>query len=903
MISLPPEKTVYLIDASSYLYRAYYSIKPLTTPEGEAVNAVFGFCRMLKKLIDTFDPHYLSLVWDSKGVTARHEEYPNYKATRQAAPDTLFTQKERIIQICDAIGIHQEARPGIEADDLLYSLSKDFTEQGFYVVVITADKDMGQLLTNDAIRIYDPLKEKLYDRLAYEERLGMAVDRILLYYTLVGDSSDNIPGVAGIGEKSALELVSQFATLEEVYARLDTITSKRALTALQNHKDDALLSEKLFKLRYYYTDTAPDALAFNKEQWNKAIDFFKLLNFKSLLSTTTYKASYDDRLAYWKQRLKVFIVTTEAELVALCAQLQSVGAFAIDTETDGRPPLDCRLVGISVACDTATGYYIPCGHWTGESQLHSAVIARVLGPLCADVRIKKYLQNTKFDQKVLSQHGIIFANVAHDTMIAASLVAPSGQRLGLKALSEFYLGEQMLDFADFVDGKKTKNFAYIPIADGAWYAAIDAVQTLKLIPILEKELHTHHVQKLYEAIELPITQVLYAMEVEGIWCDTSVLDQLRTTLTRRLARLEEDISHAAGLLFPINLNSPKQIQDLLFKHLRLPPVAKSASGSESTRHEVLVKLAPLHSVPRMLLEHREVAKLLNTYVDALPESINRRTGRIHTTYNQTGVATGRLSSTDPNLQNIPVGNSEELITVRSAFKAKPGYLFVSADYSQIELRILAYLSQDPLLIAAFGEGRDIHQETAVYLFDKAPDTVTHEERQIGKRVNFSVLYGVTPFGLAREMQIPVAHAKNYIDRYFVRYKGVAAWMASLIETAQKDGYVTTHWGRRRYIPAIREKNKVLFQEACRVAINTVAQGTAAEVVKRAMVAFDRALKNNNLAAHMLLQIHDEILVEATAEQADRVEHLLKEILETIVDWNVHLSVTTRRGADWQLVSK
>lgn len=903
MISFPPEKTVYLIDASSYLYRAYYSIKPLTTPEGEAVNAVFGFCRMLKKLIDTFDPRYLSLVWDSKGATARHEEYPAYKATRQAAPDTLFTQKDRIIQICDAIGIHQEAQPGIEADDLLYSLSKDFTEQGFYVVVITADKDMGQLLTSDAVRIYDPLKEKLYDRPAYEERLGMPVDRILLYYTLVGDSSDNIPGVAGIGEKSALELVSQFATLEEIYAKLDTITSKRALTALQNHKDDALLSEKLFKLRYYHTNTTLDALSFNKEQWNKAIDFFKLLNFKSLLSTTTYKASYDDRLAYWKKNVSVSIITTEAALVALCAQLQSAGAFAIDTETDGRPPLDCRLVGISVACDTASGYYIPCGHKTEEPQLDIATIARVLGPVCASPHIKKYLQNTKFDQKVLSQHGIAFVNVAHDTMIAASLVAPSGQRLGLKALSEFYLGEQMLDFADFVDGKKTKSFAQIPISEGAWYAAIDAVQTLKLVPVLEKELLTHHVQQLYDTLELPITQILYDMEVKGIWCDTSVLDQLRAICSRRLARLEEDISHAAGLLFPINLNSPKQVQELLFKHLKLPPIAKSASGKDSTRHEVLVELAPLHPVPRMLVEHREVAKLLNTYVDALPETINRRTGRIHTTYNQTGVATGRLSSTEPNLQNIPVGNSDELLTVRSAFKASPGNLFVSADYSQIELRILAYLSQDPLLVAAFSEDRDIHRETAVHLFDKAPDTVTHEERQVGKRVNFSVLYGVTPFGLARDMKIPVAHAKNYIDRYFARYKGVATWMAAIIETAQKDGYVTTHWGRRRYIPAIREKNKVLFQEACRVAVNTVAQGTAAEVVKRAMIALDHTLKAHKLNAHMLLQIHDEILVETDAQQADRVQQLLKETLETIVDWNVHLSATTRRGADWQSVSK
>lgn len=902
-MNLPQKKTIYLIDASSYLYRAFYSIKPLSTPEGEQVNAVFGFCRMLKKLIDSFDPQYLALVWDSKGETARHQEYPAYKATRQAPPDTLFTQKDRIIQICDAIGIKQIAQMGIEADDLLYGLSKDLTSEGFYVVVITADKDMSQLLTNDQIRIYDPLKEKLYDRTAYEERLGMPVDRVLLYYSLVGDSSDNIPGVAGIGDKSALELVSKFTTMQELYENLDLITSKRSLSALQNHKDDAFLSEKLFKLRYYKTNTIAEDTAFTATQWGKASGIFKLLNFKSLLSSSASTASYSDRLAYWKQHCTVEIVTDEAALVTLCNTLKKIGAFAIDTETDGSTPLDCTLVGISVACEPSKGYYMPCGHTTGEAQLDAATIARHLGPLCSDKTIKKYLHNTKFDQKVLAQHGIIFDGIAHDTMIAASLVVPDGQRVGLKTLSEFYLHEQMIEFDDLVDGKKIKTFAQVTIADGAWYAALDAVQTLKLVPILEREIAQHHMQGLYTSLELPTTQVLYEMESAGIWCDTTVLSHLHVIITRKLARLEEDITHAAGLLIPINLNSPKQVQDLLFNQLKLPPVVKNASGDQSTKHAVLVELAPLHPVPRMLLEHRELSKLLNTYVDALPASINARTGRIHTNFNQVGVATGRLSSTEPNMQNIPVGDTEDHLTVRSAFKAGDGKLFISADYSQIELRILAYLSQDPTLIAAFKEERDIHRETAVHLFDKKADEITHEERQIGKRINFSVLYGITPFGLSKDLKISLASAKHYIDRYFARYKGVATWMASVIAQAQKDGYVTTHWGRRRYIPAIREKNKVLFQEACRVAVNTVAQGTAAEVMKKAMIQLNHELKKQKLPAQLLLQIHDEILVETSAEHASLVEELTKQTLESIVNWNVHLTATTRRGADWQTVSK
>jgi len=898
-----PEKTIYLIDASSYLYRAYYSIKPLTAPNGEPVNAVFGFCRMLKKLITSFTPHYLALVWDSKGETARHQEFPAYKETRQAPPTSLFTQKERIIEIADMMGLAQIAQTGVEADDLLYSVAKDCAEEGFTVVVITADKDMGQILTMDHVLMYDPLKEILYDRAAYEQRIGMSVDRILLYFALVGDPSDNIPGVAGVGATSAKILIAQFKTLDALYAHLDTIESKRVRTALETHKSDAYVSEKLFRLRYVATETAPVDLAFSGAQWNHALPLFKQLNFKSLISTETAPISYADKQAYWKKKVVVKVVTTHEELVALCDELQRAGAFACDTETDGRPPLECTLVGISVCYDADTAFYIPCGHTTGELQLEIATIVEIMQSLFADARCKKYLHNTKFDQKVLAQYGLLIEGIAYDTMIAASLVVPDGQRVGLKSLSEYYFNESMLKFDELVDGKKIKTFAQVPIAEGAWYAAIDAVQTYKLVPKLERALVEHAMIPLYTDIELPITQVLYEMECTGISCDTSILDTLRIDIDRRIATIELDICHAAGLLIPINLNSPKQVQELLFKQLKLPPVAKNASGEQSTKHAVLVELAPLHPVPRMLLEHRELAKLKNTYIDALPDFINKKTGRIHTTYNQIGVATGRLSSTDPNLQNIPVGESDGVLTVRSAFKPVPGNLFISADYSQIELRVLAYLSQDALLVEAFKHAHDIHRATAAHLFNVTPEEVSHEQRQTGKRVNFSVLYGVTPFGLSRDMKVPLSEAKQYIERYFATYKGVAHWIEQVIAQTKRDGYVTTHWGRRRYIPAIHEHNKVLFQEACRVAVNTIAQGTAAEIMKLAMIALDRRLKEGNSKAHMLLQIHDEIVVEVAQDQADHVDRLIKETLESVVDWNVGLEVTTRRGGDWQAVSK
>lgn len=902
-MNLVPEKTIYLIDASSYLYRAYYSIKPLSTPSGESVNAVFGFCRMLKKLIDMFSPHYCALVWDSKGKTERHEEYPAYKQTRQAPPSDLFTQKDRIIQIAETIGLHQVQKVGIEADDLLYSLAKDFAQQGFSVVVVSGDKDLGQLLVHEGIYLYDPLKETMYDRVSYEQKIGMPVDCLLTYFSLLGDASDNIPGVAGIGEKSALALVAAHATLENIYAHIDEIEPKRVRTALQANKENAFLSRDLFKLRYYAHVVSVSDVVFDEKNWLHAQTLFKELNFKSLIASSETLSSYADKLSYWKERCDVKPIVTEDALIELCKILIKVGAFACDTETDGNPPLACALVGLSVCFEESKAYYIPCGHTTGEQQLSIEAIVRIMGPVFADESCKKYFHNTKFDQKVLSQYGIIVNGIAHDTMIAASLVVPDGQKVGLKSLSEYYFNETMISFSDLVDGKKIKTFAQISLYDGMWYAAIDARQTLKLVAVLEPLLVKNEMVNLYTYIELPVTQVLCAMEMKGIFCDTQVLDELRIAVASSLIRLEEEICHAAGLLIPINFNSPKQVQDLLFNQLKLPKIEKSASGDQSTKHSVLVELAPLHPVPRLLLEHRELSKLKNTYIDALPETINPRTGRIHTTYNQIGVATGRLSSTDPNLQNIPVGNFINGLTVRAAFKASPGCLFISADYSQIELRVLAYLTQDPVLLEAFRGGHDIHQETAAYLFEVSPELVTHEQRQTGKRINFSVLYGVTPYGLSRDIKVPLAEAKQYIDRYFNTYKGVATWMEAVIERTKKDGYVTTHWGRRRSIPAIHERNKVLYQEACRVAINTIAQGTAAEIMKRAMIALAPELEKITSRAAILLQIHDEILVEVPLEYADQIDFLVKETLEKVVDWNIALTVTTRRGADWQAVSK
>ena len=525
-----PDNTVYLIDASSYLYRAYYSIKSLTTPSGEPVNAVYGFCRMLKRLIDIFTPQYCALVWDSKGKTQRHEEFPAYKQTRQAPPSDLFTQRDRIIQIADIIGLYQVQVSGVEADDILYSFARDFAQQGFAVVVISADKDLGQLLIHEGIYLYDPLKEILYDRYLYEQKIGMSIERLLTYFSLLGDASDNIPGVAGIGEKSALALISEHGTLEDIYAHINLITSKRIQTALQANKENAFLSRDLFKLRYYTHAVSITNLVFSEKNWARAQVLFKELNFKSLIATES-TVDYAQKLSYWKENCVVELVTTKARLTDLCKEIMQIGAFACDTETDGNPPLACSLVGISVCFDPAKAYYIPCGHTTGEEQLSIEEIVTIMSSTFSDPHCKKYFHNTKFDQKVLSQYGIIVQGIAHDTMIAASLVVPAGQRVGLKSLSEYYCNETMLSFSNFVDTKIVKTFAQVPVHDAMWYAAIDARQTLKLVSILEPALISNNMEHLYTHIELPVTQVLCSMEMQGIFCDTKVLDVLRVTVS------------------------------------------------------------------------------------------------------------------------------------------------------------------------------------------------------------------------------------------------------------------------------------------------------------------------------------------------------------------------------------
>ena len=908
-MKLDPKKTLFLIDGSSFLYRAYYGLKPLHAPSGIAVQAVFSFCRTIKKLIDTYNPEYSALVWDSKGTTTRHEIFSDYKANRQAPPSDLFDQKEYIVEFADLIGMKQVAESGIEADDLMFSLAKDWVAQHpeNSVVFVTLDKDMGQALTLNAhIYLLDAFKELLADRITVEEKMGFSAEKIPFYFALLGDSSDNIPGVKGIGKTTAASLVNQFESIEDMYNRLHEIKKAGVKTALLAHKDDAFLSYKLFLLHYESLGIGEQELAFDAHNWNNARPLFEELNFKSLTASAgqTKQDRVQDiqtKIEYWKQRNFITVQTVE-QLNELCDHMCAKGTFAIDTETTGLEPLEVDLVGVSVCIDENHAYYIPCGHTTGEVQLSRDIVLAMLKPILENAQIKKYLHNAKYDMLVLSHHDIELQGLALDTLVGANLITKEWQSASLKKLSHFFFNEEMLTYEDVVKTHKYKDFSHVPLELATLYAAADSYQTFRLVKIIEDAFAKEKkIYELYKNIEHPLIEILYEMEKKGIDLDVPLLYALNEKVTADLMIIEAEIAAVIGKE-TINLNSPRQVEHLLFDVLQLPPQRKSKTGKFSTDYEVLRTLAALHPIPALIIKHRELTKLKNTYIEALPTYVNKETRRVHTTFNQSSVATGRLASSNPNLQNIPADASGYGIEVRAAFKADEGRVFISADYSQIELRVLAYLSQDKNLIDAFLQGHDIHTETAARLFDTA--IVTNEQRQLGKRINFSILYGLTPYGLSKDLNISFKDAKKYIERYFEQYPQVASWMKSIIEYTTEHGYVETHWGRRRYIPTIYEKNRTLYEEACRIAVNTVAQGTAAEIMKLGMIAVDQALRKQFPESYIVLQIHDELIVSAPIDQAIAVEQLVKQCLESVViGWNVPLEVMTCNGSDWKAITK
>ncbi|KKS68535.1 MAG: polymerase I protein [candidate division TM6 bacterium GW2011_GWE2_42_60] len=922
---LHPALPVFLIDGSSFLYRAYYALGTLNAPDGTPVQAVFGFSRMIKKVIDQFNPHFMAVVWDSPGKTVRHERYSAYKATRQAAPSDLGLQKELIQEFVTSIGLKQVAQQGIEADDLIATLAQTFSAQSHDVIIISSDKDLGQL-AGPKVRIFDPFKDTILDVAALENAYGFSLEKLPFYYALIGDSSDNIPGVRGIGPKTATALVQQFTSLTELYSNLSSIASARTRTLLEANRDNAFLSEELFTLQTPPTTISLEECALAPDAFLRARPFFERLNFTSLLKQLPAAQQSPSPQAHTKYSFSA--ITTEKELKRVCAAIALKKQVAIDTETTSVKALQTELVGISLCYETGSAYYIPVhkNYQAVETQtsfiasaeesahtLSHEVIARHLKPLFESEAIKKYMHHAKFDLLVLkSTLDLDITGLAFDTMVAAGLVREEGGRVGLKTLSEQYLHESMITFQEVVTNKKLTNFSQVPLALAVDYAAADAHQTFALVPLIQKELEKAEQLTLYQTIEHPLIHVLYKMELEGIDVDRTILNKLNAQVTATLKVIEAEIRDLVGMSeSELNLNSPQQVSDLLFNKLKLTPVKKtSGKTGYSTDSEVLSELALIHPIPQLIIRYRELFKLKSTYIDALPLEINPNTGRIHTTYKQTSVATGRLASVEPNLQNIPTSTpllnkdlQPDSLSIRAAFMAPQNELLISADYSQIELRVLAYLSQDPTLKTAFLHGEDIHARTAAGLFDIPLDKITSEQRQIAKRINFSILYGLTPFGLAKDLNIPQHDAKLYIEKYKAQYPGVQVWMEQAVEEAKANGFVTTLWGRRRPVPGIYEKNQTLYQLARRIAINTKAQGTAADLMKIGMIELDAQLLKKTPDAKIILQIHDELIITAPENSVDTVAQIVKNTLESVVTWDIPLIVQIRTGKTWADVSK
>ncbi|MBD3272787.1 DNA polymerase I [Candidatus Dependentiae bacterium] len=821
------------------------------------------------------------------------------------------------------------AKSGYEADDLIGSIVKDY--KGEQIVIVGPDKDLYQLLS-DKVVIYDPFKERIIDQKTFKEEKGFGSEKVPFFYALLGDTSDNIPGVAGVGKKTATDLVQQFDSLEDLYKNLDKVKKERTKKLLIENKENAFLSLKLFLLKYYKLNFKKKDFEFDKNNYIEAAPLFEELEFKSLLKSLKKNFKTEEiekRIGKTKENVQLSLfdkpqksiskevktkklkwkchtITDKKDLEKLINNLKKSKEIAIDTETDGLRPLKNELVGISFAFNKKEGYYIPFAHKEDTPQLNRQKTLEILKPIFKNSKIKKIFHNAKFDLLVLKHYGIDVENVFFDTLIAANLLRKDeGEKINLKFLSTKYLKEPMYTFKQIMKGKY-KDFSQVPIKAASEYSAYDSLQTFKLKQVLEKGLkQIPELYKIFKNLEMPLSNVLFKMELTGIKLNKEKLEEIGKKIDKELNKVETKIFATIENKYPkkwlsMNLNSPQQVQNFLFDELKLPVVKKTIKGQRGTGQEVLEELSKIHPIPGMILKFRELSKLKSTYIKSLIKEINPKTGRIHTSFSQTLVATGRLASSTPNLQNIPATTDHG---IRSAFEAERGNLFLSADYSQVELRVLAQMTKDKNLIAAFKDSTDIHKKTASQIFNVPIEKVTKQQRQVGKRINFSIIYGLTPYGLSKDLGIKLSKAKEYIEKYFDTYKNVAKWIEKTIKEAKEKGYTKTLMGKRRYISELKEKNRTLYQAATRIAINTPVQGTSAEIIKKAMIKINKILEDKKLKAKMILQIHDELILELPKEEVKKVEKIVKEEMENAVKWVVPLEVAINIGKNWEKVTK
>ena len=886
-----PSPELYLIDGSAYIYRAYHAIRPLSTSRGLPTHAVFGFLSILRRLLRERSPEYLAVAFDTRGPVFRHRLYDRYKANRPPMPEDLAVQIPYIRESVAAHRILVLEHDDQEADDLIASVTARMTGQGRRVVVVSGDKDLLQLVSAD-VTLWDPMNDRVMDEAAVAEKYGLPPGQLLDYFALTGDSSDNIPGVPGIGPKSAQKLIGAYHTLENLYQAAPEMKPGKAVRQLLDHREQAFLSRDLVRLNHSAEVPAEiERYRVQEPDIDRLRTLYAELEFHSLLK--------EDLPAPRIDTSRFHLVGDAAGLARLAKRLEGIDLVAVDTETDSLDTLSAHLVGVSLCVGDGEAWYLPCGHRDAQGalqpgQLRLDDLVRTLRPVLTDGRSTKIGHNLKFDLAVLAaphNGGLELAGPLYDTMVGAWLIDPDRRSYKLDDLCK-ELGLRMTGFAEVTAGDKAADaFARVGLEAAGDYSCEDVYGALQLYRQQVEQLAATGLDRLLAEVEGPLIPVLAAMEKAGILVDSDQLARLSIEFGQRLQTFEEEIFRVAGE--PFNINSPRQLGEILFEKLQLPRGRKTKTGW-STDVQVLESLSLTHELPALVLQYRNLAKLKSTYVDRLASLRNPHTGRVHTSFNQCGTATGRLSSSNPNLQNIPI-RTEEGRRIRSTFIAAEGCTLLAADYSQIDLRVLAHYSEDRELTAAFHAGQDIHRRTAAEIFFVSPELVTAEMRRVAKTINFGIIYGMSSFGLSTQLHISRKEAQTFIDRYLAHFSGIKEFMESVVGQARTDGFVTTLLGRRRYLADINSTNRVRREMAERTAINTPIQGTAADIIKLAMLRVHRELRARGLQARMLLQIHDELVFEVPLAELETVSGLVRMHMEAAMALRVPLVANLQHG--------
>lgn len=923
------ENPFILVDGSSYLYRAYHAFPPLTNSQGEPTGAMYGVLNMLRSLIIQYKPSHVAVVFDAKGKTFRDELYEEYKSNRPPMPDDLREQIAPLHEMVQAMGLPLLSISGVEADDVIGTLALKAAADGRDVLISTGDKDMAQLVT-PKITLINTMTNVILGPDEVKEKYGVPPELIIDFLALMGDSSDNIPGVPGVGEKTALGLLQGLGSLDDIYQQLDNIATlsfrgaKTLGAKMAEHEKVAKLSYKLATIKTdVELDKTFDDLVVNEPNLDQLLDMFTRYEFKRWISDLqnggwlAQRSTHKVAVPYTSETVKPkevpasanFPVITQENYEAVLTHeslarwvelLKKAPAFAFDTETDSLNNIDARLVGLSFAIEPGKAAYIPLRHeyLDAPDQLPVNDVLAALKPILEDKNILKIGQNLKFDRGIMENEGIELNGIHFDTMLESYVLNSVSNRHDMDTLAEKHLNHKTTTFEEIAGkGKGQLTFNQIEVEQATLYAAEDADITLLLHQALYPQIEAiEPLKHVYRDIEMPLVPVLSRMERKGVLIDAQVLAAQSQEITQRLAEIEKETFALAGQEF--NLSSPKQLQEILFDKLQLPVIKKTPKGAPSTNEEVLEELAHSHELPRLILEHRGLAKLKSTYTDKLPLMVNSKTKRVHTSYHQAVTATGRLSSRDPNLQNIPVRN-EEGRRIRQAFIAREGFKIVAADYSQIELRIMAHLSQDKGLLDAFAQGKDIHRATASEVFGIPLEEVTSEQRRSAKAINFGLIYGMSAFGLSQQIGVERREAQRYMDLYFERYPGVLDYMERTRKQASEQGYVETLDGRRLYLPEINSKNAIRRKASEREAINAPMQGTAADIIKKAMIAVDNWICNecpNDV--HMIMQVHDELVFEVRESYLENANIMIHKLMESSMELAIPLKVEVGVGNNW-----